>query len=188
MTTCAMARPRSLPPWKFWKAKVIGTPVLSTPSRRRFLKFLRCLDDEFADQEIELHLVIDNYGTHKHPKVKALAPSPSALRAAFHSDQFQLAQPSGAVVWPIDPESGAPGSFSTWRSSPKPLGSSWTRGMRPRCRLHPDRDGGRNHGENKYVYETSWIKSNQDGRCAKKTEKSENPRKICIGHFSGTLH
>ena len=29
------------------------------------------MDDEFADQALNLHLVMDHYGTHKHPKVQA---------------------------------------------------------------------------------------------------------------------
>ena len=37
---------------------------------QEFLKFLRCLDQEFPG-EIPLHLVMDNYGTHKHPRVQA---------------------------------------------------------------------------------------------------------------------
>ena len=37
---------------------------------QEFLKFLRRLDGEFPG-EIQLHLVMDNYGTHKHPRVKA---------------------------------------------------------------------------------------------------------------------
>jgi len=37
---------------------------------QEFLKFLRRLDQEFAGQ-IPLHLVMDNYGTHKHPRVQA---------------------------------------------------------------------------------------------------------------------
>ncbi|MBI2820593.1 MAG: IS630 family transposase [Acidobacteria bacterium] len=37
---------------------------------QEFLKFLRRLDEEFPGQ-IPLHLVMDNYGTHKHPRVKA---------------------------------------------------------------------------------------------------------------------
>ena len=37
---------------------------------QEFLKFLRRLDQEFAG-EMQLHLVMDNYGTHKHPKVRA---------------------------------------------------------------------------------------------------------------------
>ena len=35
-----------------------------------FLKFLRRLDQEFPG-ETTLHLVMDNYGTHKHPRVQA---------------------------------------------------------------------------------------------------------------------
>lgn len=37
---------------------------------QEFLKFLRRLDQEFPG-DTPLHLVLDNYGTHKHPKVHA---------------------------------------------------------------------------------------------------------------------
>jgi len=37
---------------------------------QEFLKFLRRLDQEFPS-DLALHLVVDNYGTHKHPKVRA---------------------------------------------------------------------------------------------------------------------
>jgi len=37
---------------------------------QEFLKFLRRLDQEFPG-EVPLHLVMDNYGTHKHPRVRA---------------------------------------------------------------------------------------------------------------------
>ena len=37
---------------------------------QEFLKFLRRLDQEFPG-DTPLHLVMDNYGTHKHPKVHA---------------------------------------------------------------------------------------------------------------------
>ena len=37
---------------------------------QEWLKFLRRLDREFP-QDIELHLVMDNYGTHKEPHVRA---------------------------------------------------------------------------------------------------------------------
>ena len=37
---------------------------------QEFLRFLRRLDHEFAG-EVSLHLVLDNYGTHKHPNVRA---------------------------------------------------------------------------------------------------------------------
>jgi transposase len=37
---------------------------------QEFLKFLKRLDQEFPG-EVKLHLVMDNYGTHKHPRVQA---------------------------------------------------------------------------------------------------------------------
>jgi transposase len=37
---------------------------------QEFLKFLRRLDQEFPG-ELTMHLVMDNYGTHKHPKVQS---------------------------------------------------------------------------------------------------------------------
>ena len=50
-----------------------GTVIGQCYRRHRhqeFLKFLRRLDVEFPG-EIALHLVMDNYGTHKHPHVQA---------------------------------------------------------------------------------------------------------------------
>src|SRR5712671_7169341 len=51
------------------EGKLIGDCM---PHRRHqeFLKFLRQLDDEFPEK-LKLHLVLDNYGTHKHPKVRS---------------------------------------------------------------------------------------------------------------------
>jgi len=49
--------------------KVIGE-CHSRHRHQEWLKFLRRLDREFP-QEVPLHLVMDNYGTHKEPHVKA---------------------------------------------------------------------------------------------------------------------
>jgi len=46
---------------------------------QEFLSFLRRLDREYP-ADLDLHLVLDNYGTHGHPKVKAWL----ALRPRFH--------------------------------------------------------------------------------------------------------
>jgi transposase len=46
---------------------------------QEFLKFLRRLDREYPP-DLELHLVLDNYGTHGHPRVKAWL----AQRTRFH--------------------------------------------------------------------------------------------------------
>ena len=49
------------------EGKVIGQ-CFPRHRHQGFLRFLRRLDEEFP-QELTLHLVLDNYGTHKHPKV-----------------------------------------------------------------------------------------------------------------------
>src|SRR3984957_751315 len=51
------------------QGRVVGQ-CFARHRNREFLKFLRRLDQEFPG-EIPLHLVMDNYGTHKHPNVQA---------------------------------------------------------------------------------------------------------------------
>ncbi|HAM53184.1 MAG TPA: IS630 family transposase, partial [Nitrospiraceae bacterium] len=50
------------------QGKVIGQ-CYARHRHQEFLKFLKRLDSEFPG-DIKLHLVMDNYGTHKHPKVR----------------------------------------------------------------------------------------------------------------------
>ena len=50
-----------------------GKVIASTYKKHRhqeFLKFLRQIDEE-TPSELDLHIVLDNYSTHSHPKVKA---------------------------------------------------------------------------------------------------------------------
>jgi len=49
--------------------KVIGT-CLPRHRHQEFLRFLGQIDTE-TPRDLELHLIVDNYATHKHPKVKA---------------------------------------------------------------------------------------------------------------------
>jgi transposase len=51
------------------QGKVIGQ-CYGRHRHQEFLKFLQRLDEEFPG-EVGLHLVMDNYGTHKHPRVEA---------------------------------------------------------------------------------------------------------------------
>src|SRR5713226_1684038 len=51
------------------QGKVVGQ-CFARHRNREFLKFLRRLEQEFPG-DIPLHLLMDNYGTHKHPKVQA---------------------------------------------------------------------------------------------------------------------
>ena len=49
-----------------------GTVIGECQPRHRHQEFLRFLDriEESVDAGLEVHLVLDNYGTHKHPEVK----------------------------------------------------------------------------------------------------------------------
>jgi transposase len=49
--------------------KVIGT-CQQKHRHQEWIKFLQLIDDQ-TDSELDLHLIVDNYATHKHPKVKA---------------------------------------------------------------------------------------------------------------------
>ena len=51
------------------QGKVVGQ-CFARHRNQEFLKFLRRLDQEFPG-DVQLHLVMDNYGTHKHPNVQA---------------------------------------------------------------------------------------------------------------------
>jgi len=51
------------------QGKVIGQ-CYGRHRHQEFLKFLKRLDEEFSG-EVGLHLMMDNYGTHKHPRVEA---------------------------------------------------------------------------------------------------------------------
>ena len=77
--------------------KVIGQ-CHARHRHQEWLKFLRRLDREFP-QELELHLVMDNYGTHKEPQSASVVEEASAVCLPLHSDQFQLAEFGGALVW-----------------------------------------------------------------------------------------
>jgi transposase len=50
------------------QGKVVGQ-CYARHRHQEFLKFLKRLDKEFPG-EVKLHLVMDNYGTHKHPRVQ----------------------------------------------------------------------------------------------------------------------
>ena len=62
-----------------------------------FLGFLRLLYRE-VPAELDIHLVLDNYATHKHAKVKQWLAARPALPSALHAHLRVLVEPSGAVV------------------------------------------------------------------------------------------
>ncbi len=63
-------------------------PVCRGTGIRSGIKFLELIDQE-TPGELDLHLIADNYSTHKHPEGRALAETPSPVPHALHShEQF----------------------------------------------------------------------------------------------------
>jgi len=76
-----------------------GTVISSLHRRHRTIEFKKFLTkiDATVPGHLHVHLIADNYGTHKAPAIKAwLARHP--LHPASHPDLLQLAQPGRTLV------------------------------------------------------------------------------------------
>ena len=86
------------------QGKVIGQ-CYPRHRHQEFLKFLRTLDKEFPG-DVPLHLILDNYGTHKHEKVRGwLKRHPRSRRTLCRPVP---AEPGRAVVRRTDSEGDPP--------------------------------------------------------------------------------
>ena len=77
-----------------------GTVISSLHRRHRaieFKKFLTKIDSQ-VPADLDVHLICDNYGTHKSPGHQDMAGRPPPVPHALHPDLFQLAQPGRTVV------------------------------------------------------------------------------------------
>ncbi len=63
------------------QGKVIGT-CQQKHRHQEWIRFLRVIDEQ-TDPAIDLHLIVDNYATHKHPKVKAWLKKHSRFHVHF---------------------------------------------------------------------------------------------------------
>ena len=104
---------------------------------QEWLKFLRRLDREFP-QDIELHLVMDNYGTHKEPHVRAwlkkhrrfichFIPTSSSwlnLVERWFAELTEKAIRRGSFVSGPDLQAAIVQFLETWNLKPKPF--IWT--------------------------------------------------------------
>jgi len=129
-TTCLFAALEVL------QGKVIGQ-CYSRHRHQEFLKFLRRLDVEFPG-EVTLHLVMDNYGTHKHPNVKAwlkrhprfiphFVPTSSSwlnLVERWFGELTAKAVRCGSFVSVADLEAAIARFLEAWNENPNPF--VWT--------------------------------------------------------------
>jgi len=76
--------------------RVIST-CMGRHRHQEWIKFLALIDRQ-TPADKQLHLIVDNYATHKHPKVlRWLNPAPAFPRP-LHADQRQLAEHGRAVL------------------------------------------------------------------------------------------
>jgi hypothetical protein len=69
--------------------KIFSTTA-SKHTHRQWLGFLKQLDQE-TPKDLTLHLIADNYSTHKHPKVKSwITWRNKRQRKAFSTDRVVL--------------------------------------------------------------------------------------------------
>jgi len=78
------------------QGKLIGT-CLPRHRHQEWIKFLKLIDQE-TPPDLDLHLIADNYFTHKTPQVQRLAQETPALPHALHPHQQFLVQPDRTLV------------------------------------------------------------------------------------------
>ena len=156
MTTSATARPPCLRRSTFCDGRVVGQ-CSKRHRHQEFLKFLRRLDREFPGKT-PLHLVMDNYGTHKHPDVQAwlkrhprfvphFMPTSSSwlnLVERWFGELTQKANPPWLIPQRPRPEAGDRGFLAAWNANPKPFVWTATVGFDPRKTFSLSADAGTN--------------------------------------------
>jgi len=118
------------------EGKVVGQ-CYARHRHQEFLKFLQRLDAEFPG-ELKLHVVMDNYGTHKHPRVQRWLKRHSRFIPHFiptSSSWLNLVERwfgeltgkrirRGVFVSVADLQKAIEEFLATWNSQPKPF--VWT--------------------------------------------------------------
>jgi len=95
MITSGMEPPRCLPPLNTLDGKCDGT-CMERHRHQEWLKFLRLIDHQtLADKQ--LHLIVDNYATHKHPRFCAGRRATKRFISTSRHQQ-QLAQHGRAIL------------------------------------------------------------------------------------------
>jgi hypothetical protein len=89
---------------------VIST-FMPTHNHQDWIRFLKLIHKK-TPKDKDVHLILDNYGTHQTPRGSCLAGQASPLPSAFHADQFFLAQPGGALLPGSDRQMRAARSIS----------------------------------------------------------------------------
>ena len=77
--------------------RVIGD-CMPRHRHQEFIRFLKTDRRRRRRPTLDLHLIVDNYGTHKHPRVKAWLRRHPRFHLALHPDVQFLAEPGRTMV------------------------------------------------------------------------------------------
>jgi len=91
-----------------------GTVIGEFHRRHRAKEFRKFLDtiEAAVPPALEVHLIADNYGTHKNTADPSLAGAPSPVPRALHADRCVVDQPRGTLVRGAHRQ-----AIATWRPS-----------------------------------------------------------------------
>jgi hypothetical protein len=85
-------------------------------SSAEFLHFLKEIDAK-VPEGLDIHIVIDNYATHKTPQDQGVARPPAALSSPLHADFGVMVRSSAGL--PSSPESGSVEVFIPLQRQPE---------------------------------------------------------------------
>ena len=120
-----------------------GEVIGACHRRHRSTEFRRFLDrvDATVPPDLDVHLILDNYATHKTPRHPALAGPAAALLPALHPHQQLLAEPGGALVRGADRYSncvsGCSAALGNWSKPSNSTLTSTTLPQSPSCGPKP---------------------------------------------------
>lgn len=87
-----------------------GTVIGRCRRRHRhqeYLDFLRQIEQN-VPAKLDVHIIVDNYATHKHPRVRRWLAARPRFHCAFHADLCLLAEPSRDLVQSHHPAGHSP--------------------------------------------------------------------------------
>ena len=99
-----------------------------------WLRFLKQIDRE-TPKDLDIHLIQDNYATHKHPKVKAWLARHPRFKIPLHADLVVLDEPRRALLRRPDRGRDPSGQLRlggvSWCATSRPISPIATKTQRP---------------------------------------------------------
>ena len=73
------------------------THLAARHRHQEWLAFLKLIDQQ-SPPDLDIHIIADNYATHKHPRVNKWLQRASSLPHALHADIIVLDEPGRALL------------------------------------------------------------------------------------------